>query len=417
MRIIASDVTDFSSTDFIDLPMRPPIKQIATGIDVGTHATRVVIVEHARGESPRIIGTGFAETHGLHHGYIVNQGDAAKSISTAIAHAEKMAGLKIRNAFLSVGGVSIESIISHGTSIISRASGEVSEQDIKKAVLEAEENLPRIANKRIIYRIPLRYKLEGKEVLGTPHGMAGTKLEVKMLFVTCLEQHLNDMIKTIEDLGIEVDEVVPSSIAAGHVALTKKQRSVGSALVNIGAETASIAVFENDIPISLQVFPFGSTNITNDIAIGLKIPLEEAEKVKITGSAPLSAENKQAHTRSKKKLEEIIEARLCDIFELIESHLKKINRSGLLPAGIILTGGGSGIATIEDIAKAVLNLPSSTAQPSIATSAGKHIVKDSSWLVAYGLCIYGLSKPKDPTEATMGSALKILKSWVKPFLP
>ncbi len=398
--------------------MRPPIKQIATGIDVGTHATRVVIAEHTKGETLRIVGTGFAETHGLRHGYIINKADASKSIKTALAHAEKMAGFKIKNTILSVGGVSIESLISHGTTIVSRASGEVEELDVKKAIREAEENLPRITNKRIIYRIPLRYKLEGKEVLGMPHGMIGTKLEVKMLFVTCLEQHLDDMIKTIEDLGVEVDEVVPSSIAAGHVALSKKQRTVGSALVNIGAETASIAVFENDIPISLQVFPLGSTDITNDIAIGLKIPLEEAEKVKITGNTEQSPlDNKQANIRSKKKLDEIIEARLCDIFELVESHLKKINRNGLLPAGIILTGGGSGIATIEDIARAVLKLPSSIAQPMMIASTGKHAVKDSSWLVAYGLCIHGINRPKDPTEATMGSALKILKSWVKPFLP
>lgn len=398
--------------------MRPPIKQIATGIDVGTHATRVVIAEHTKGEALRVVGTGFAETHGLRHGYIINKADAAKSIKIALTQAEKMAGFKIKNALLSVGGVSIESLISHGTTIVSRASGEVEELDIKKAIREAEENLPRITNKRIIYRIPLRYKLEGKEVLGTPHGMIGTKLEVKMLFVTCLEQHLDDMIKTIEDLGVEVDEVVPSSIAAGHVALSKKQRTVGSALVNIGAETATIAVFENDIPISLQVFPLGSTDITNDIAIGLKIPLEEAEKVKITGSTNQSPlDNKHANIRSKKKLDEIIEARLCDIFELVESHLKKINRNGLLPAGVILTGGGSGIATIEDIARAVLKLPSSTAHPTTVASTGKHTVKDSSWLVAYGLCIHGINRPKDPTEATMGSALKILKSWVKPFLP
>lgn len=396
--------------------MRPPIKQIATGIDVGTHATRVVIVEQTRGEAPRIVGTGFAETHGLRHGYIVNKADAAKSISIAIAHAEKMAGLKIKNALLSAGGVSLESTISHGTAIISRASGEVGEQDIQKAIREAEENLPRIANKRIIYRIPLRYKLEGKEVLGAPHGMIGTKLEVKMLFVTCLEHHLDDMVKTVEGLGVEVDEVIPSSIAAGQVALSKKQRAVGSALVNIGAETASIAVFENDIPISLQVFPLGSTDITNDIAIGLKIPLEEAEKIKL-GSIPHHAEPKRTGGRSKKKLEEIIEARLEDIFELVEAHLKKINRSGLLPAGIVLTGGGSGIATIEDIAKAVLKLPSSIAVPAMLASTGKHTVKDSSWLVAYGLCIYGLNKPKDPTEATMSNALSVLKSWVRPFLP
>src|SRR3989344_6663130 len=129
-----------------------------------------------------------------------------------------MAGFKVKNALLSVGGVSIESLISHGTTVVSRAGGEVEELDIKKAIREAEENLPRITNKRIIYRIPLRYKLEGKEVLGAPHGMIGSKLEVKMLFITCLEHHLEDMIQTVEELGIEGVEAVPPSIAAGPAA-------------------------------------------------------------------------------------------------------------------------------------------------------------------------------------------------------
>lgn len=387
--------------------MRAPIKRISTGIDVGTHTTRVVIIEHHHGETPRIIGTGVSETRGLRHGYIVNRADALKSILQAVVHAEKMANIKISSALLSVGGISLEAVISHGNATISRAGGEVSEQDIKKAAAEAEENLSHLANKRIIHRVPIRYKLDGKEVLGNPRGMIGVKLEVKILFVTCFEQHLSDMVRVIEELGIEVDEIVPSPLAAGQIALNKKQRSVGCALVNIGAETVSIAVFENDIPISLQVFPIGSTDITNDIALGLKIPLDEAEKVKISGPAGMY---------SKKKLDEIIEARLYDIFELVESHLKKINRNGLLPAGIILTGGGAGIATIEDLAKAVLKLPSSLAHPATLT-AGKSPVKDSSWLVAYGLALYGLQKPEESSETNIAIFVNTFRKWVGPFLP
>ncbi len=387
--------------------MRAPIKHIATGIDVGTHATRVVIMMHERSETPRIIGTGVSETRGLRHGYIVNKMDAIKSISLAVAHAEKMANLKIRNAFLSVGGIGIESVLGHGTGIISRASGEVTEIDMHNAEVAAEKSLTRTTNKRIIHRVAIRYKLDGKEVLGSPSGMTGAKLEVKMLFVTCLEQHLNDIIRTIEELGIEVDEVVPSPIAAGLVALSKKQSTVGCALVNIGAETVSIAVFENEVPISLQVFPIGSTDITNDIAIGLKIPLDEAEKIKLGGTGG---------TYSKRKLEDIIEARLADIFELIEAHLKKIGRNGLLPAGVVLTGGGAGIATIEDLAKATLKLPSSLAHPTTA-NASKYPVKDSSWLVAYGLAIYAIQKPKETMESGLNEVWGMVKSWVKPFLP
>lgn len=386
--------------------MRAPIRRIATSIDVGTHTTRVVIVEHIRNELPRIIGTGSAVSRGLRHGYIIDKSEATQSIKTAIAQAEKMAGLKVKNALLSIGGISLESVIAHGTETISRASGEVGEYDIKKAIASAEDNLPNLSNKRVIFKTSLYYKLDGKEVLGDPRGMIGSKLDVKILFVVCLAQHLDDITKTIEELGVEVDDVVPSPIAAGQVALSKKQRSVGCALVNIGAETVSISVFENDVPISLQVFSIGSTDITNDIALGLKIPLDEAERIKLNGSSGIYP---------KKKLEDIIEARLYDIFELVESHLKKINRNGLLPAGIVLTGGGAGITTIQDLAKAVLKLPSSVAHPVSINS--KNIVKDSSWLVAYGLCIYCVNKPEDPTDASISTILNTLKGWIKPFLP
>ena len=167
----------------------------------------------------------------------------------------------------------------------------------------------------------------------------------RTLLVTSLEQHLNDLVSAIENTGILVDDVMASPLAASLVMLSKTQKRAGCVLANIGAETVSIAVFENSIPISLKVFPLGSGDITNDIAIGLKIPLEEAERVKrgFTSNTNIS----------KRKLDEIISARLSDMFGLIEAHLKSIKRNGLLPAGIIITGGGSGIADIEDLAKSL----------------------------------------------------------------
>ena len=194
--------------------------------------------------------------------------------------------------------------------------------------------------------------------------------------------------------------------------LNKTQKIAGCVLANIGSETVSVVVFENGQPISLEVFPIGGTDITNDIALGLKIPIEEAENLKINDG--------EAHDYPRKKLEEIILARLSDIFELIESHLKKIGRSGLLPAGIILTGGTSGVSTIEDLAKATLKLPSKLGSLNFNTSLKNCQIKDSSWSVAYGLCIWGLSSGE---EISFGAGtgqkrpgLRIF-SWFKQFLP
>ena len=379
-------------------------KNIVAGIDVGTNSTKVVVAEISPETGfPRIIGTGSAESRGLRNGYVVNSAEVTRSIQHAIALAEEEAGVRIRSVFLSIGGISLEALVNQDSVMISKADGEITNLDIDK-VISATKEKETLTNKQVIETIPISFKIDGKDIYGRPVGMQGTKLEAKVLFITCLEQHTNDLVQAAEDAGIEVEDVVPAPIAASLIALTKKQRTVGCLLANIGAETVSIAVFEEDIPISLEVFPIGSTDITNDIALGFQVPLEEAENMKKEG----------VQSFERKKLDEIIEARLSDIFELIESHLKKIGRSGLLPAGIILTGGGAGIATIEDFARGTLMLPSKRAHLPINGSQ----VQDSSWFVAYGLCIFGLNQTRESkTSQHLKKVGKGVVSWFKQLLP
>lgn len=360
--------------------------RITAGIDIGTYEIRVVVAEqNSESSLPIVLGTGRAESKGLRHGYIINTTDVTKSVSLAVKQAEKSAGFKIRKAFISIGGVGLSGVNSQGSTMISRADQEITENDMELAIAVAEESIPAavIQNRKIIYSIPTLWKVDGKPVLGRAVGMKGVKLETKALFVSCIESHLDDLIEAVEDAGVEVIDVVASPIAASFVTLTKSQKIAGCVLANIGAETVSIVVFENNIPISLEVFPIGGSDITNDIALGLKISLEEAESIKLGGVT--------ATNYSKKKLEEIISARLGDIFELVEVHLKKIGKSGVLPAGIIITGGSSSIGQIEDLARSYLRLPSRIASLNIGTNTsnqtGKFQIKDSSWSVAYGLCI------------------------------
>lgn len=387
-------------------------KDTTVGIDIGTHHVKVVISQVARGvhHLPKIIGTGSAESRGMRHGYVLSSADTTRSIRAAIGQAEKVAGVKIERAYLAVGGIGLEEIRSRGETVVSRADQEVTDLDLEKALEDGEAKIAqKIVNKKIIHVIPIRYRLDGGEVLGRPIGLRGNKLEVDILFITCFEQHLGELIGAVEELGIEVDDVMASPLAASLVTLTKAQKIAGCVLANIGSETVAIAVFENNVPISVKVFPIGSTDVTNDIALGLKISLEEAEQIKlgaITGT-----------TFSKKKLDEIISARLSDIFELIEAHLKKLGKNGLLPAGIILTGGGTGIATIETLARATLKLPSKVA--SLETSGEPRGITDSSWAVAYGLTIWGLT-----ADDESGGSIKIVRKtgrnmleWVKQFLP
>ncbi len=395
-------------------------RPIAIGIDIGSWETKVVVSElsHENGKpSAKIISVGKSESKGMRHGYIVHRSDVVKSIDSAIRMASKAAGgLPIKKVFLSIGGIGVQSSISVGSVIISRADSEITELDMQKSLDQAQLGLPESAtlNRRIVHAIPLSYKIDGKVALGNPLGMKGMRLEVRALFVTCLEHHLNDLIECIEEVGLEVIDVTPAPFAAAHMILTKAQRIAGCVLANIGSETVSIVVYENNVPISIEIFPIGSNDITNDIALGLRIPLEEAEQVKL-GSVV-------GGNYSKRKLDEIIIARLSDIFDLIEAHLKKIGKSGLLPAGIILTGGGSSFASIEEFARNFLKLPSRIGSiPQMSNTSNKLEIKDSSWSVAYGLCVYGFSSGETASihsnPFNVGKALKKLGRWFQQFLP
>jgi len=398
-------------------------QKISVGIDIGTYQIKVVVSESILTEDgsyyPKIIASGEAESKGLRHGYIINITDVTRCIRLAVAQAEKSAKIKIKRGYISIGGIGLSSMIGKGSVMTTRADMEITELDVKNVLVEAEASLPQPAllNRQIIQVVPQAFKIDGQPLMGRPVGMKGTKLEAKVLFIVSLKQHLTDIIKAVEDAEIDIIDIIPSPIAASMVSLTKSQKIAGCILVNIGSETVSLAVFENNIPISLEVFPIGSADITNDIALGFRIPITEAENIKLgcTGEIPYQ----------KKKLDEIILARLSDIFELIEAHLKKIGRSGLLPAGIILTGGGSGIDTIEDIARASLKLPSKVSCVDVITALKNSHLQDSYWSVAYGLSVYGLDLNDEENSAeiftvarnTTNKAFKGITDWFKRFLP
>jgi cell division protein FtsA len=378
------------------------------GIDVGTHTTRVVVVGYNKeDDSPYTIATGQSQTAGMRLGYITNTEHVSKSIKEAVKQAEKTLGSKIKRAYISIGGISLGSTVSTGSVIISRADQEVTQLDISKALADSEENLE-ILNKKIIHIIPVGYKLDGKDLHARPEGMKGVKLEVKTLFITCLKQNIEDLITALALADIEAQDVIASPLASSLILLGVKQKAAGCALLDIGAETVSIAVFENNLLMSMQVFSIGSMDITKDVALGFRIALEEAESIKlgsvIGGDYP------------KKKIDEIIEARLSDIFELVSNHLKRLRRNELLPAGIIITGGGSHVANIEDIAKRELKLPCRTG-PVDSTINNKLKIRDSSWYTAFGLALSsGDGNSNSNINIGIGDNVKQVKGFFKSLL-
>ncbi len=388
------------------------MRNISVGIDVGSSMTRVVVGEFLKGEkNPRIIGGGESETLGVRHGYIVDSPLAIISVRNSVSMAEKSSGVKIKRAFISVGGISLRGELSSGSAIISKADDEVTNLDINKALQDCEDNL-NLNNKKIIQSFPISFRLDGKEVLGRLEGMRGTKLEIKALILTYSMQHLEDLIAVIAGAGVETIDIIASPIALSQIALSEKQKIVGVALVDIGCQTTSLSVFENGLPMSIHTFSIGSSDITNDIALGFKISLEKAEGLKLGNIADNFSPPKTDQSRAeKKKLDEIIEARLSDIFELIENHLKKIKRSELLPAGIIFTGGGANILGIEELSKSILKLPASLRTTEIFSSL-KTKLRDSAWFIPLGLIISGRDN-NGYSEGSFKGLLKDLKNTIK----
>ena len=388
------------------------MKQIINvGIDIGTSTTRVVVCGENENSTSVVLGFGVSDSLGMKHGYVVNRELVLSSLKKAIREAENTSGFKIKQATVSIGGVGLSSVYATGNSVVSRADSIASKVDIEKAINHSENELD-LKNKSMLHAYPVSFKIDGKECPVRPEGVEGFKIEVKTLFITCFKQHLDDMLGIIGDAGIKISGVIANPIATHKILLTDLQKNFGCALVDIGSETVSVSVFENNSLVSLHVFDIGSLNITKDLALGLRITPEEAESIK------LGALNFQSVP--KKKIEEIIDARLSDIFELIDKYLKKIGRSGLLPSGAIILGGGSNLNNIETIAKNMLKLPVKIGRKDIPSSKGT--IKDQKLLVAYACATINSESDLNNNNKQNYSSenegfISIIKNFFKQLMP
>lgn len=384
-------------------------KNISVGIDIGTSNTKVVVTEEFP-DGIKIIGFGTSQTSGLRHGYIVNKESVLTSLRKSISEAEKSSGIKIKQANIAIGGVGIGASYGVGSSVVSRADSIISKLDVEKAINEAEKTID-LKNKTMLHAYPVSFKIDGKEYPVRPEGIAGLKLEVKTLFITCFSQHLEDLISIVNDCGVKVLGFTASPIAHQNLLLTDLQKNFGCAVIDIGSETVSVAVFENNTLISLHVFEIGSLNITKDLALGLRITPEEAESIKLGVVSFQSV--------PKKKVDEIVEARLSDIFELVDKYFKKIGRSGLLPAGAVIVGGGANINSLESVAKNMLKIPIRKGFVDLPSSKG--VIKDQSLLIAYSLASQNLNtknkNEKSFVESDGEGVLSVIKNFFKQLMP
>ena len=412
-------------------------EEIIVGLDVGSTSIKIAIGQNASKEGNlaklHIIGAVEQEAEGINRGVITNIEEAVDSLTKALDKAEKAIGRPIEEAWVSISGGQIISQISKGVVAVSKTDGEVREEDMERAI-DAAKTVTTPPNYEIIHVIPRSFTLDGQSNIKDPVGMTGVRLEVETYIVEGLSSQIKNLTKCIYQTGLDIEDLVLAPLATSEAVLTNRQKDLGVAVVNIGGATTGLAVFEQGDLLASAILPLGSEHVTSDIAIGLRTSIDTAEKIKLKYGVAMARgvekkeefdlnefdENEEGLV-SKKYLAEIIEARVEEILEKVDEELKKIDRSGTLPAGVILTGSGTKLPKIVDVCKRKLRLPASLGYPyDIISVIDK--VNDLSFTTAIGLVKWGnaLSKRRGKGISRFKSVANIsnkMKKWFKSLMP
>ncbi|MDF2378908.1 MAG: cell division protein FtsA [Candidatus Gracilibacteria bacterium] len=405
--------------------------QLIAGIDIGGSKVRTVIAEvEAETSALNVIGVGIEESHGIRKGNIVDINETIKSISRSLESAERMAGESVDTAFVSVSGHHLKAIPSRG--VVAISGQEIQQEDIKR-VLEAAQTLPLPMNRIIIRVIPRSFTIDNQTNVKQPIGMSGIRLEVDAEIITGIGPYLKNIEKSTHQVGIDIEDCIPSPLASADAVLSKRQRELGVVSIDVGLSSTSIAVYEEGTLLHTVVIPVGGENVTNDIAIGLRTSIDVAEKLKIEyGSCNpnevsdheeinLSLISKlDNHKISKKQLIEIIEARYHEIFSLVREELGKIDRDGKLPSGAILTGSSIKIAGCMDLARNVLGLPVQIGFPQDVDGIVDRI-DDPSFATMLGLITMGVKAERRRSfslkSLNLGDTFKNVGNFFKRLVP
>ena len=366
----------------------------AVGIDVGTKNVRCVIgYIDADGDAPKIVGVGTAPNSGMRKGIVTNLAGPAEAIDTALGAAERMSGHQVKTAVLSVNGSHLTSIKADGMITVGTTDNEVTPGDIVR--LEDMATTGKVAqNREILEIVAHSYRLDGQDNIKDPIGMTGTRLEIKANVVSGLLPHITNLQKLAEMAKVEVSSVVPAVLASAQAVLTENQRENGVAVLDIGAATTGVAVFEEGDLQYLSVIPLGGQNVTNDLAIGLRTDPEIAESVKLAharfGGKKLgkveTKHEKKTYSFEQSEIDEIVGARYEEIFEAVAKELKKAGRAGKLPSGAVLTGGGANTKGLVDFTKEQLGVAARLGKPSEYGGASNEI-KGPEFSAAAGLML------------------------------
>lgn len=425
-------------------------ERILVGIDVGSSKVATLIANISKEESLTVIGVSNTPARGIRKGQIVDIDEAVKAIGEGVEAAERMAGVSVSSAFIVVGGSHISSVNSRGVVAVAGGENEITDEDVRR-VTDAARAISIPSSREIIHVIPRDFIVDSQEGIKDPVGMTGIRLEVETHIITGATTAMRNLAKCIQQVGVDVEGLVFSGLASSVSTLTDTEKELGVALVDIGGGTIDVTLFVDGAIVHSVVIPIGGKNITNDLAIGIRGSLEDAEKIKLELSRlekrkhEVSVEDEEERdskrrdsldlsklelsddlgTLSKKTLTDgIIKPRLTEIFTLIGMEIKRSGYAGLLPAGVVVTGGGAETVGLAQIGKEVLRMPVRVAYPSGVTGLIDEI-SSPAYSALIGTILYGEKLSPNSTGVSLpivrtGAFLDIFKkvfNWVKSFIP
>ncbi len=377
-----------------------------TGLDIGTSSIKVVVAEERSGRP--VIRAAFKEpSFGLRKGAIVDLAEASQSVNRALAEVKKVSKAAAKNVYVNIGTPHVKVQASRGIVAVSRADTEIYQDDVERAV-KASQAVNLAPNRTIIHTVMKEFIVDGVGDIVEPLGLSGSRLEVQSLIIDAFSPHVKNIMRVVELAGGEVAGLVFSPLAASRSALSRSQKDLGVLLIDVGFGTTGISVYEENKLVGVAKFPIGAGNISNDLAIGLKIPVAAAENLKLSYGYAISREVGQKEIIDLKKFSpeargtvqrhfvaEIIESRLAEIFDFIDNELRIMGRHGKLPGGVVLVGGGAKMPGLTELAKHELKLWSQIGvaldhEWELEGTRASEFLEDPEFVTALGLVLSGI---------------------------
>jgi len=398
-----------------------PTKIVA--LDIGTNKVAAIVGEITPEGDLEIIGIGSHPSRGMKKGVVINIESTVQSIQRAIEEAELMAGCEIDSVYAGIAGSHIRSINSHG--IVAVRDREVLAQDVDR-VIDAAQAMAIPADQKILHILPQEYVIDSQEGVREPLGMSGVRLEAKVHLVTCAVNAAQNIEKCIERCGLKVNEVILEQLASSYSVLTDDERELGVCLVDIGGGTSDIAVFTDGAIRHTAVIPIAGDQVTNDIAMALRTPTQNAEEIKIKYACALTqlarpdetikvpgVGDKPAKELSRQALAEVVEPRYDELFTLIQAELRRSGFEDLIAAGIVLTGGASKMEGVIELGEEIFHMPVSLGLPR-SVAGLRDIIRNPVYATGVGLLLFGKEREEElPRRGRgRGGVIARLKRWL-----